>query len=686
MKPFRSRLALLLSLLAFAPLSGLHSADTPPRLKRADSFLGIHFDFHAGPDCTEVGRNTTPAMINRIIDLVHPDYLQIDCKGHPGFSSYPTKVGNPVPGFVGDPLRVWRDVTAARGVGLYMHYSGVYDSHAVKQPGWAAVDAAGQPSTKATSFWGPYAQQLLIPQLRELAGVYGVDGAWVDGECWSAVVDYSPAAITAFQTATGIRDVPRKAGEPHWFEFLQFHRESFRRYLRDYVTAVNRTHPDFQLCSNWAFTDHMPEPVSAPLAFLSGDYAPDNSVNSARLSARFLAQQGKSWDLMAWSFSNKAVAGQKTQKTAAQLQREAAVVLAQGGGFQAYYKQKRDGSIFDEQMPVMAEVAAFCRARQALSHHAQSVPQIAVLLSQEDHYRRNTGLFSRNLTRVNGVLQALLESQQAVDVVGEHHLTGNLARYPLIVVPECDYLTPAFHDELVAYAKNGGSLLLVGPGTAGLFARELNASVTGPLSGSIPLRLEHNGATVDIAARWQALSPAPGLRPLGLITPITPASTTKAAKTAKAAVVPPSSPLPAAYVTSFGRGRIAAILFTAGTTYPKDRPPVLRDFIAAVARELFPQPLAEVTGSHDVDVIVAQNHGQVMVHLINTSGPHATQSIIESIAPVGPLALSLRVDRPPARVTLEPGARVLPFTAANGAIRVTVPSVAIHDIVVLHER
>ncbi len=80
----------------------------PPRLKRADSFIGIHFDFHAGPDGTAVGQHTTPAMIENIINRVHPDYLQVDCKGHPGFSSYPTQVGHPAPGFGGDPLRTWR--------------------------------------------------------------------------------------------------------------------------------------------------------------------------------------------------------------------------------------------------------------------------------------------------------------------------------------------------------------------------------------------------------------------------------------------------------------------------------------------------------------------------------------------------------------------------------------------------
>ena len=170
-------------------MSAVMRAEPPARLKRSESFLGVHFDFHAGPDCTEIGKATTREMIERIIDRVKPDYLQIDGKGHPGFSSYPTRVGHPAPGFVGDPLRLWREVTATRGVALYLHYSGVWDGEAVKQPGWAAVNADGSLQDKATSFWGPYLQQRMLPQLREIAGEYGLDGVWIDGDCWAAVPD-----------------------------------------------------------------------------------------------------------------------------------------------------------------------------------------------------------------------------------------------------------------------------------------------------------------------------------------------------------------------------------------------------------------------------------------------------------------------------------------------------------------
>ncbi|MCX8109597.1 MAG: hypothetical protein N3G20_12430, partial [Verrucomicrobiae bacterium] len=362
-------------------------------------------------------------MVQNLIDRVRPDYLQIDCKGHPGLSSYPTKVGNRAPGFVGDPLRIWRDVTAENGVALYMHYSGVWDSEAIRlNPNWGVVNANGETNPNATSFFSDYADKLLIPQLRELAGEYGVDGAWIDGECWASAPDYGQKALSAFRAATGIEVVPKKPGEPHWFEFLEFNRDAFRQYLRRYVTEVKRTHPKMQLCSNWAFTDHMPEPVTAPVDWLSGDYSPEDSVNSARFSARYLVRQGKPWDLMAWSFTTRPGAGGRRLKSAAQLKREAAVVLSLGGGFQAYFKQKRDGSVYEEEIPLMAELAAFCRERQKVCHHAEPIPQVALLYSTWAHYRSVNGLFPRDLTRMRGTLQALLESQYVVEVLSEHHL------------------------------------------------------------------------------------------------------------------------------------------------------------------------------------------------------------------------------------------------------------------------
>ena len=202
----------------------------PERLRRDQSFLGIHFDFHAGSDCHEVGKNTTQEMVQTIIDRVQPDYIQTDCKGHAGYTSYPTEAGNRAPGFVGDPLRIWRDVTARNGVALYMHYSGVWDTRAIElHPEWAAIHADGTRDKEKTSVFGTYVDQLLVPQLKELAGEYDVDGVWVDGECWATIPDYGERALSLFRESTGITDIPESAADPHWYEWMQFNREEIGR-------------------------------------------------------------------------------------------------------------------------------------------------------------------------------------------------------------------------------------------------------------------------------------------------------------------------------------------------------------------------------------------------------------------------------------------------------------------------
>jgi len=512
----------------------------------------------------------------------------------------------------------------------------------------------------------------LIPQLRELAGEYGVDGVWVDGECWASVADYGEAATRAYLEAKGLKGLPAmEPGSAERFEFLEFHREAFRRYARHYVGELKRTHPEFQLCSNWAFTDHMPEPVTIPLDFLSGDYSSDDSVNSARMSARYLARQGMPWDLMAWSFSQKArrVDGQEqAQKTAVQLQREAALVLALGGGFQAYYKQKRDGSIYDEQMPVMAEVASFCRARQAWCHRAEQVPQIALLFSTPAHYRWCSGLFSRDLSRINGTLQALLESQHAVEVLGEHHLTGRLSQYPLVIVPEWAYLDPAFRLELLDYVRGGGKLLLIGRESAGLFEEELGVKMDRSPAGPVRQLVQGEG-TVEVRGP-ERFSAAPGTRLIGAL---------------QSADSLGSLSGPAAVSVGYGGGVIAATTFTFSRAYLSTQSAVLRGFLDGLVRELFPDPMVEVSGSHEVDVVLNRLGGRLSVHLINTAGPHRTEGILDTIPAVGPLRVHVRLASRPKAVTVYPDQRPVEFRYREGRVEFDLPALKIYDIVTLDE-
>lgn len=50
----------------------------------------------------EVGKRTTPELIEAMLDKVKPDYAQCDAKGHPGYTSYKAEHGIQAPGVFGD--------------------------------------------------------------------------------------------------------------------------------------------------------------------------------------------------------------------------------------------------------------------------------------------------------------------------------------------------------------------------------------------------------------------------------------------------------------------------------------------------------------------------------------------------------------------------------------------------------
>ena len=665
---------LLPLLLLFFVCSLKGQTTSPARLDRAHSFFGLHFDFHAGPDCKEVGKNVDEAMVNHLIDQVHPDFIQVDCKGHPGYSSYPTKVGNPVPGFAKDQLKIWRTVTASRGVSLYLHYSGVWDSRAIElHPWWAAVGVDGVRSKNSTSVFGNYADSLLIPQLKELSSVYGVDGVWVDGDCWAHQLDYTSKTLELFSKSTGINEIPRKQGDQGWREFLQFSRDGFKAYVTKYTNALHAYNPKFQIASNWAFSTLMPEQVSIPVDFISGDFSALNSVNSARLESRFIRNQGKPWDLMAWGFSwmgNEE--GTQCVKSPTQIERELASVISLGGGVQIYLQQKRDGSIHNWMIPLLSEAAKFCRERQPWCQGVTGVPQIGLILSKEALYAKTNRLFGgfdKELTPLKGILQSLLSSQYVVDVVAEHQLK-DFNKYPMLVYPEWETITPDFKKKLLDYVSQGGKLLLIGPNSSQLFREELNVVVNSPAAVKNN-GLEYHQWIAELMSLSQGVVPGPGVKSFG--------------KYYQAINMEGPSEI-AATITKYGKGEIAATHLEMGKASAIRSAPVLRDFLGALVNEIFPEPAVIVSGSHLVDVTLNKKGESLILNLVNVSGPHDNERVMafDEIPQVGPLKIRMRLSAQPKKVMLQPENVVLKYSYQDGFLTYELRSLKIHEMVVVN--
>jgi hypothetical protein len=637
------------------------------RLKRTDCFFGIHFDLHASEDITDAGKTLTADMIDTFLLKVRPDFIQIDCKGHPGISSYPTKVGFHVKGFEKDPLKLWREITEKDNVALFMHFSGVIDYKVIKEhPDWAIINANGEPSNEKTSFFSPYLDTYMIPQLKELSD-YKVDGAWIDGECWAIEPDYGKKALTRFTKETGITEIPRNIDDKYYPEFMEYTRRLFREHLKKYVDAIHSYNPGFQITSNWSYSSMMPEKVSVDVDYLSGDVTPQNGVYRSAFEARCLAPQGKPWDLMAWGFSWDGGKMPMSVKSSVQLEQEAAQIMAMGGGVQFYFQQNRDLSLKPWLATILSEIASFCRARQPYCQKAKPIPQIALLYPTVSYQKSATRPFSNPTGKLEGALNLILDNQYPVEILMEHSLTGKMDNYPLIIIPECDYLEPAFIEELRRYVTSGGNLMLIGTETVKLFERDLGIKSLKTLIDTQAFI----GITDKIGAIRSPLDSVefnPGIETTSTFY--------------EGSDFRLKGKMAASSFNTLGKGKISAIYFNAGSDYKEYKSPVLRDFVNNSISELYTDQLVKVTGTHLVHVTLNRLKGRMYVNLINIAGEHTNQNAIgyDEIPSLKNLTISINTGRRPAKILLQPGGRELDIDFNNGVSKVVVTELPIHSI------
>jgi len=640
-------------------------------IPRKNAFFGLHFDLHPQKTDTSLGADVTEENIAHLLTRVRPDYVQYDCKGHAGYTGYPTKIGWPSPGIVKDSLAIWRKVTREHGVGLYIHYSGVWDSVAVEHhPEWARVDRDGNRDPHNTSTFGPYVDELLIPQLKEVTSAYDLDGMWVDGECWAVQLDYSPAALRQWRKEKGYQDAPRDRSDPRWLEWKMFHRRQFEKYLMRWVNALHAFNRKLQITSNWMYTTFAPKPVAAKLDFLSGDYSPTLSVDRARVEARYLANTGKPWDLMAWGFNSGKDLG-SSLKPAIHLQQEAAAVLMQGGGFQIYYNPTRSGYLVKEIIETAGEVADFCRARQKVSHKSTSVPQVALLLSTETQFDRSDAVFAPYgcFDELEGALHALLELHYSVDILAEHQLEGRLKEFPLVVIPDSYKLAADFQQALLKYVEEGGSLLLMGEQCARLFEPALGARLEG-IPAQVGAELRSSPGVANVNGKWQKVTPTTA-RTAGLRYP--------SRDTRKGGEV-------AATLNRYGKGQIGAIYGPVALACFRSHHPNLRQFIGSLTEQLFPEPAAQVEGPSCLDVALRHTRdGKLSLHLLNLAQTQRADRFLDTdfIPSIGPLEVRIKVSQKPKRVRWMPEGRRLRWTWSDGTLTATVPSLYIHGVIVV---
>jgi hypothetical protein len=676
------------------PTSSVRSAWHGPK-----HYFGLHYDLHATEKDTELGLRCRPKELVPMLRLMGADFVQTDCKGHPGYTSWFSKVpsASVPPLLKKDAMKQWREATRQLGLPLHCHYSGIWDQAAgAKHPEWCALDPKGRPAGQTVTGQnsgapagekmcprGGYLEGLMIPQMKELIDRYQVDGFWIDCDLWAVEPCYCPRCRAAYTEATGRQKPPVKETEPDWPLWWNFTRESFEEFVTRYCDAVHAHKPGVLVCSNWLQTFRNPGEPKVPTDWISGDNSCVNGLDGSRCEARFLSTRGKHWDIMLWNFYRSHGMGPPLQspytpKPPQMLMQEAAVLLSFGGSVQLYESETGllDGRLVEGRVRRMAEVGRFVKKRRALCQGSESIPQIAVLHS-ETHLRRTARVRSLfwgpDIEPVQGAVYALLEECRGVDVLDEWALLPRLAEFPVVVVPERHALSEEMLKALKEYVRNGGKLLVTGAECFERFGSAFLGVSAGKLESDATYYVPAADAATPLFSKtWRLVKPttAKSLGSLGRT------ALTDAELLAH----------PAATLNRVGRGAVAYIPADVCRDFEHNRYPLIRSFIGEVTRALAGKLPISVQAPLCVDVALRRKGDRSIIHFVNRASGIPNQpnnGAIDEIPKVGPIVITMKTAKPPTSVSAAWEGSKPKWTHKGQILTITLVALHIHEAIVI---
>jgi hypothetical protein len=654
-------------------------------------YFGLHYDLHAGANDTELGTRCSPDELIPMLELMGPDFVQTDCKGHPGYTSWfsQTPEASVPPGLKQDALAQWREATRKLGLPLHCHYSGIWDQAAgAKHPEWSVVTAdgkrggapfgqnAGAATPETMCPRSAYLDELMIPQMLELIDRYDVNGFWIDGDLWAVQPCYCDKCRAAFTAETGIANPPAELDDPHWPAWWNFTRRSFYAFVTRYCNAVHEYKPGVLVCSNWLQTFRNPGEPAVPTDWISGDNAWVWGLDGSRCEARFLSTRGKPWDIMLWNFyCSHGMDNQDspwTVKPPQMLMQEAAVLLASGGNVQIYeHPPVRDGRLIPWRQQRLAEVSAFVKARRETCQHTETIPQIAVLHSEHHLFSNPTGknlLGDIDFIPVQGAVFALLENSFGVDILDEWALFQHLSEFPVVVAPEQIRMSDKMIMELKKYVEAGGCLMLTGSEMFDRFGEDFlgfrSIAVESEKSFVVPAA---DGEVPVYSKTWRLGQTTTGEACgwLGRGCLLEDQQTTH----------------PAVTINRVGDGLVAYVPADIFRDFQHNRYPLTRTFIGGLINRLMPDPDILVSAPPSVDVTLRQRGNTRFIHFVNRSSgiPNLPNNgAIDNIPSVGPVSVRMRLEQQPHTVGLALESGELEWSWDNGVLAVRISAVAIH--------
>jgi len=601
------------------------------------------------------------------------------------------------------------------------------DPHAVRDevraahPDWISTTATGEPRRHwanpelwVTCALGPYNFDFIDRVNREIVAKYGVDGVFANrwapqgGDC------YCVHCRENFRTATG-RDLPRTTDR----------RDPERRAYLEWRIA--------RLTQLWKHWDESIRTVRKEARFIPN--GPPDMKTAAELAdiqfADFQARRGLTppWANGRRAKEFRAVMGRKPVagifsvgleepyrwKDSVQSDPEVRLWVADAtaNGMRPWVT-KFSGVLYDRRwLRTVERIYEWHYRNERYLRNERSLARVALLHSEQtETFHAGAADGDRAADHVLGMYHALVEARMPFDLVHEALLTPErLDPYKLLILADAAALSDAQCAAIRDYVGRGGSVLAtfatslfdeIGVrradfGLADLFGVSFNGRIDGPMHNSY-LSLDRDGPAGRHAI-LRGLEDTPRIVNGVFRVDVRPTQSFPSPLT----LIPSYPDLPMEdvyprvphtdtrelYLRDLGRSRIVYFPWDIDRTFwdvmAVDHLQLLKNAVSWAINE---PPLVEIEGSGVLDVTAWRQQASTTVHIVNLTNPMMMKGPLRETMPVGPLTVHVRLphDVRPARVKLLTAGTTVPARVADGRLRVTVPSVEVHEVIAIDDQ
>ncbi len=549
---------------------------------------------------------------------------------------------------------------------------------------------AGRWTRKHLCFNAPVVRDEVIPEkYKKLPARLQPDQVWID-ECVITVNLCWCEHCTALYRQMYHSDPPTEltgSNRAEWEQWVQFHRDSFTRWMKDVETSIHSEVPNALVTFNHAWFMEQPESPPEFIKNLSADIHNDHL--ELGLYARYGGSASVPFDLMP-GLGDDIWAGIHP-KSLDKIYNDVALITAHGGRWnigeypttftKLRAEPKYQGSGYrraDIYLDLANKGAQFARERQAFCQNTKPVPNVAVLHSARTHYdhvikntttvnnqggygmtsdgnlsRSDTGAINNRVfwpnnkpvyDNVIGAYESLLENHIHFNFITEDQLQQNMDGIKLLILPEQHLLEDATVAAIRQYVASGGALLGTGStldaGLSDLFGVE-------PVDQEANLRIRIGRKTLEPQAPRT-------VRP----------TTASVLQTFAGSKTP--------WITRNNHCiYIAGDLFQeyfehSGYSYkPTGDDDLLREYFNDLYTQLLPDDGIKMSASPWLEMTLRKNtEDHLLIHLINRKINWKQTSTSDKA-----IRLSLPVEQPPQTVTLQPAGTPVRFKYKKGRLK-----------------